>query len=249
MLVTKQLSVTCVGHHCTEACPCSCRRPFSIAHFRYWMGGCMNRPASVQSFSQSLKAISSTEYFVVKKEQLSILRVGPSLSHLGDFMFSVRVSRSNFEIALAQELLVWLMWSEILRYWDDCMTYSFDHTHDLDPRVLRSENSLISTYQGWPVDLERKGWESYIHEHNSGFCVTMVWWVEVPDSDQGTSDVGVPLKYVDFPCQQSWWASNGKCVGCDSWYGWYFGQMGRHIFLVCYFVCHMSRLTIMLSLS
>ena len=38
---------------------------------------------------------------------------------------------------------------------------------------------------GWPVDKERKGCESSIHDHNIDFCVTMIECVDVPDSDWG----------------------------------------------------------------
>ena len=38
---------------------------------------------------------------------------------------------------------------------------------------------------GWLVDIERKGCESSIHDHDIDFCVTMVEWVGVPDSDRG----------------------------------------------------------------
>ena len=64
------------------------------------------------------------------------------------------VSRSNFEIALSQELLVWLIWnengSELIWYWADCMTLPFDHTHNLDlgVEIWRSE-SEIALSQEW----------------------------------------------------------------------------------------------------
>ena len=78
------------------------------------------------------------------------------------------VSRSNFEIALSQELLVWLIWnedgSELKWYWADCMTLPFDHTHDLDlgVEIWRSQ-SEIALSQEWDG---RKGCESSIHDHD-----------------------------------------------------------------------------------
>ena len=33
--------------------------------------------------------------------------------------------------------------------------------------------------------MEWKGCESIIHDHDSDLWVTMVWWVDVPDSDWG----------------------------------------------------------------
>ena len=45
--------------------------------------------------------------------------------------------------------------------------------------------------------MERKGCESSIHDHTIDFCVTMVGWLDVPNSDWGvTSDVGVPSTYL-----------------------------------------------------
>ena len=38
---------------------------------------------------------------------------------------------------------------------------------------------------GWLVDMERKGCESSIHDHDIDFYVTMVGCVDVPDSDRG----------------------------------------------------------------
>ena len=35
------------------------------------------------------------------------------------------------------------------------------------------------------VDLELKGCESYIHNHDIDFSVTMVEWLDVPDGDRG----------------------------------------------------------------
>ena len=35
------------------------------------------------------------------------------------------------------------------------------------------------------VDMEWKGYESSIHDDDTDFCVTMVAWVDIPDSDQG----------------------------------------------------------------
>ena len=39
--------------------------------------------------------------------------------------------------------------------------------------------------------MERKGCELSIHDHDIDFSVTMVWWVDVLDSDQVTSNVGM----------------------------------------------------------
>ena len=50
----------------------------------------------------------------------------------------------------------------------DCMTLPFDYTQDLDPGVEISRsvwNNLISG-MGRPIDMERKGCESSIHDHD-----------------------------------------------------------------------------------
>ena len=104
------------------------------------------------------------------------------------------VSRSNFEIALSLELLVWLMWNEnkgeLIWYCADCMTLPFDHTHDLDlgVEISRSE-SEITVIHSW-------AW----------YWLTVVWpwwggrmyWIVTGV----TSDVGVPSTYLVV---QSFW--------------------------------------------
>ena len=46
------------------------------------------------------------------------------------------------------------------------MTLPFDHIHDIDLGVkARVWNSLIS-WMGRPIDMERKGCESSIHDHD-----------------------------------------------------------------------------------
>ena len=46
------------------------------------------------------------------------------------------------------------------------MTLPFDHTHDLDLGVLRSESEITFSRMGWPIDNEEKGCESSIHDHD-----------------------------------------------------------------------------------
>ena len=49
---------------------------------------------------------------------------------------------------------------------------------------VRVWNSLISK-TGWLIDIDQKGCESSIHDHDIDFCVTIVGWVDVPDSNRG----------------------------------------------------------------
>ena len=73
------------------------------------------------------------------------------------------VSWSNFETAVSQELLVWLMWNRrkrinrILSYY---MTLPFDHTHALGLGVSRPESEI-----------------SYIRNETADWHVTKRMWV------------------------------------------------------------------------
>ena len=84
------------------------------------------------------------------------------------------VSRSNFEIALSLELLLWLMWNEkevinmILGRLYDLALWPHPWPWPWSYKV-RVWNSFISG-MGRPVDNERKGWESSIHDHDIDLC-------------------------------------------------------------------------------
>ena len=75
--------------------------------------------------------------------------------------------------------------SELIGYWADYMTLPFDHTHDLDSGVSRSEYE-IALSQEWD---DRLTWNE--KDVSIPFMtmmltsVTMVGWVDVPDSDRG----------------------------------------------------------------
>ena len=85
----------------------------------------------------------------------------------------------------------------------DYMTLSLDHTHDLDLGSFKVSvwNNLFSG-RGWPIDMERKGCELSIHApwYWLVTSVTMVGWVDVPDSDRGDfrrwHAVDIPSYYV-----------------------------------------------------
>ena len=102
------------------------------------------------------------------------------------------VSRSNFEIAVSQELL--LVWCEMKRKRIDrilgwlrymILPFAFDHTHDLDLGVSRSE-SWITLSQEWDGRLT---WNEMNVSHPFMTMiltrVTMLGWADVPDSDRG----------------------------------------------------------------
>ena len=109
-------------------------------------------------------------------------------------------SRSNFEIALSQELLVWLMWNEkeVNKYdTGPTVCFAFWPHPWLWPWSFKVAvwNSLICGM--WrPIDMERKGCESSIHDHD----ITFVWpcwggWM-YRIVTKVISDVGVPSTYL-----------------------------------------------------
>ena len=74
---------------------------------------------------------------------------------------------------------------ELIWYWAYCVTLPFDHTHDLDLGVSRSE-SEIALYQEWG------GWLTWNEKDMRHpfmtmilTSVTMMGWADVPDSDRG----------------------------------------------------------------
>ena len=69
------------------------------------------------------------------------------------------------------------------RYWANCRVLPFAHTHDLDLVVSRSKFEIALFEVGALIDMERKGCESIIHDHD--LWLTMVGWVDVPYSDWG----------------------------------------------------------------
>ena len=84
--------------------------------------------------------------------------------------------------------------SDLIWYWADCRTLPFDHTHDLDLGVSRSE-SEIALSQEWG---DRLTWNEKDVSHPFMTmiltCVTMVGWVDVPESDRRAIDISSFLK-------------------------------------------------------
>ena len=107
-----------------------------------------------------------------------------SLTHdLGLGCFKVKFRNSSISGIVG---LIDVKWkgSELI-YWDNCMTLPFDHTHDLDLGVSRSE-SEIAVSQEWGGQLT---WNKKDVSHPfitmTLTSVTMVGWADVPDSDRG----------------------------------------------------------------
>ena len=75
--------------------------------------------------------------------------------------------------------------SELTWYWADCMTLPFDHTHDLDLGVSRSE-SEIALSQEWGGQLTMNE-KDVSHPFMTMIltCLTLMGWADVPDSYRG----------------------------------------------------------------
>ena len=75
--------------------------------------------------------------------------------------------------------------SELTWYWADCMTLPFDHTHNLDFAVLRSE-SKTALSQEWVGQLTCNQ-KDVSHAFMTMILtyVAMVGWADVPENDQG----------------------------------------------------------------
>ena len=88
--------------------------------------------------------------------------------------------------------LTYLKWqgSELIWFWADCMTLPFDHIHDLDLGVSRSESEIaVSQKCGGRLTWNEKdvccGSSTHDHESMILTSVTMVGMADVPDIDGG----------------------------------------------------------------
>ena len=68
----------------------------------------------------------------------------------------------------------------LVGYWVNYVTLTFHLTYDLDLVVSRSKFE-IALFE--LIDMEWKGYESIIHDHDCDLWVTMVGRVDVPYSD------------------------------------------------------------------
>ena len=97
-------------------------------------------------------------------------------------------SRSNFKIAVSQEVLFWLMWSkkevnQILDWLHDLAVWPHPWPWPWSLKV-KVWNRPISG-RGGLIDMVWKGCEWSIHDCDIDLYVTMVGWVNIPDSDRG----------------------------------------------------------------
>ena len=114
-----------------------------------------------------------------------------SLQNLGCFKVKFRYSSISGIVALID--VKWKR-SELIWYWADCMTFPFDHTHDLDPGVeISRSKSEIALSQEWDGQLT---WNEKDVSHPFMTMiltsVTMMGWADVPDSNWG-----------DFRCRRA----------------------------------------------
>ena len=101
------------------------------------------------------------------------------------------VSRSNLEIALSQELFVWLMWNENTVSWCDTglivwlCPLTTPMTLTLGVEISRSESEMALS-QDWDGRLTWNEKDmSYPFMTMILTSLTMVGWADVPDSDLG----------------------------------------------------------------
>ena len=114
---------------------------------------------------------------------------------LGLWFFKVQ-----FQNSCILRIVMWLMWNKNnanqldngLTVWSCHLTTPMTWTRSFKVKVW---NSLIWGMGGL-TDMERRGCESITHDHGSDLWVTMEGWVDVPDSDWVTSDVGVLSTYL-----------------------------------------------------
>ena len=104
--------------------------------------------------------------------------------------------------------------SELIWYWADCMTLLFDHIHDLDLGVSRSE-SEIALSQEWGGRLTWKE-KDLSHPFMTMILtsVTMVRWADVLDSDWGDFRRRHAIDISSYELCYIW---QKFCLGMISW--------------------------------
>ena len=100
--------------------------------------------------------------------------------------FKIKFRNSSFSGIVGLIDVKWKR-SELIWYWANCKTLPFDHTHDLDlgVEISRSESeiALSQEWDGWLTWNETDVSHPFMTMILTG--VTMVGWVDEPDSDWG----------------------------------------------------------------
>ena len=150
---------------------------------------CKLRGWSQLSNPSDLPCFKVKHFFGHISGMIGLINVKPHEFYLGCFKVKFRNSCISGIVCLID-----VKWKEgeLIGHWANCMTLSFDHTHDLDIGISRSE-SEIALSQEWD------GWLTWNKKDVSHpfmtmilISVTTVGWADVPDSDQG-----------DFRCRRA----------------------------------------------
>ena len=101
------------------------------------------------------------------------------------WMFQGQISKNSSTYRIVGLIDVKWKGSDLIWYWANCMTLPFDHTHDLDLGVSRSESEIaLSQELGSQLTMSEKD-ASHPFMTMILTYVTMVGWADVPDSDRG----------------------------------------------------------------
>ena len=132
------------------------------------------------------------------------LNAGPTIWLSSDFSFS----RSNFQIAVSQEWMVWLIWnkkgSESIGCWADCVTSTFEHTHDLELEFSRWHFEITYLRTGGAVlDLQNPYLCNYVMDFlRLKFC-GIVWHLP---------HMSLPIDQKLFKFGTNWVQTLSTCV-------------------------------------
>ena len=106
----------------------------------------------------------------LRKFRMCFFKVKHSVGHISGMVGPIDVKRKG---------------GALVGYWVNYVTLTFHLTYDLDLLVSRSKFEM-ALFEVWGlIDMEWKGCESIIHDHDCDLWVTMVGWVDVPYSDWG----------------------------------------------------------------
>ena len=101
------------------------------------------------------------------------------------WMFQGQISKNSCISEIAGLIDVKWKGHKSKGYWAHCMTLTFDHTHDLDLGVLRSESeiALSQEWDGQSTWIEKNVRHPFMTMILTS--VTMMGWADVPDNDRG----------------------------------------------------------------
>ena len=131
----------------------------------------------------------------LRKFRMCFFKVKHSIGHFSGMVGPIDVKRKG---------------GALVGYCVNYVTLTLRLTYDLDLIVSRSKFE-IALFEEWGlIDMEWKGCESIIHDHDCDLWVTMVGWVDVPYSDWGDFRRRRAIDISSFP---SLW-NNTWCAIC-----------------------------------